>query len=1179
MTLPASAYPCPACGAAANLATGCPNCRRGPDPVAAEVIRLDGEIAGLVGRVEQARQTHVALATTLRERQQRRSELASRLHIAAYVGPRTAAGPSASAGAGQPAQPPIDPTRVGARPVPTAGTAPVRPEASTRTVQNLLFILGGLLLGTAAIVFTAVAWTTVGVAGRAVILAAVTMLVLAVPPLAQRRGLTATAETFAAVGLLLVLLDGYAGWAVNLFGVSSWPGARYAALVCAGSALVAVGYRRITRLAGPWFAAILLLQPVPPLLAYDARLGAAGWTVMLAVLAVLNLLTVWRLRGSAPMPAVAPAPSASLLAQQIVAWVAYSIALLFAGLSGLGALLVTDRAGAVLAGLPLLAAVLVLIAGSVVTRSTPFQMIAGAILVIALAVAAIRPVVETRWPLASSALVVAVLAGAVAAAVALLPARLLPTRVRIGPRIGGLVVAGVQTAVTGLLVLIVAVTTVGRSLPPWRAEIKVVAGPFGWQLPVAVLLATVALAVLLPRAARLETALAGGVLVVLAGPSAVAVPWWTVCAVDLGVAVALLLSAVRQPSIRPAVPMLRAGAGAVLTGYAVLVSLARPASAAAVFGALLLAGLAIAATASPVATGLPAHRRVIGGAALVTGLLAAPATAVVGLFAAGVGPGWQIRAGLGTVVLLVAALVPIRRWWPPYLPYAGNAFALAAVVVGLAPTVVAVGEPSGVYAAASALLVAAALLIVWPIRSKVPLLYAGAGLLLRAAVAVAPATLAVLVGPYGWVTEIWSGAPFGVGFSPTAWRPGVPAAVALGLLSATAAVAGWAARRTVAATIWSALPVAAPAILVTLAAAGARWPVVPAVALLGGLVALLAAALVPVPAVERVGRFAVPARLAVPLGVILVGAGLTGLLPTKSSTLVALGLVVVAAAAVGAAGRVQFARMVGWLVASIAAVALAVTASLAVDLPLRVAALVVLGVAAAILVTGTALRGRRPAESVAIEAASHAGAVIALLLTFGEIRYAAGVCTLWGVALGLRALRPAEANRRRWLHAAFAAGSELLAVWLLLTADQVALLEAYTLPAAALGLFAGWLAVRAWPALSSWLAYGPGLAAALLPSLVSVLVAGGQPWRRLLLGAGALVVVLLGAIWRRQAPVLLGGVTLALGALREMAGVWDRLDRWIFLAIGGLILIGLAMTYERRRRDLARLRSAMARMT
>jgi hypothetical protein len=106
------------------------------------------------------------------------------------------------------------------------------------------------------------------------------------------------------------------------------------------------------------------------------------------------------------------------------------------------------------------------------------------------------------------------------------------------------------------------------------------------------------------------------------------------------------------------------------------------------------------------------------------------------------------------------------------------------------------------------------------------------------------------------------------------------------------------------------------------------------------------------------------------------------------------------------------------------------------------------------------------------------------------------------------------------------------------------------------------------------------LGAALLPSLVSVLfTADPQPWRRLLLGAGALAVVLVGAVRRWQAPVLLGGVSLALIALHEMVRSWDLVPRWIFLALGGFALIALASTYERRRRDLARLRATVARMS
>ncbi|GAB3970008.1 hypothetical protein [Plantactinospora veratri] len=227
MTVSANAYPCPVCGAGANLATGCPGCGRAPDPAAAEVTRLGAEIAALGGRVEQARQAYLGLDAALWQLRRRRDALAAQVRAAAAAsvrGPAVAATGAPVAAAGPQASP---------------ASAPVRPETSTRTVQNVLFVLGGLLVGTAAIVFTVWAWATVGVGGRALILGALTGLALAAPVLAKRRGLTATAETFAAIGLLLVVLDGYAGWSVDLFGVAGWPAVRYAALVLGVGAVVA----------------------------------------------------------------------------------------------------------------------------------------------------------------------------------------------------------------------------------------------------------------------------------------------------------------------------------------------------------------------------------------------------------------------------------------------------------------------------------------------------------------------------------------------------------------------------------------------------------------------------------------------------------------------------------------------------------------------------------------------------------------------------------------------------------------------------------------------------------------------------------------------------------------------------------------------------------------------------
>jgi hypothetical protein len=67
----------------------------------------------------------------------------------------------------------------------------------------------------------------------------------------------------------------------------------------------------------------------------------------------------------------------------------------------------------------------------------------------------------------------------------------------------------------------------------------------------------------------------------------------------------------------------------------------------------------------------------------------------------------------------------------------------------------------------------------------------------------------------------------------------------------------------------------------------------------------------------------------------------------------------------------------------------------------------------------------------------------------------------------------------------------------------------------------------------SWLAYGPGLALALLPSLV-LAVDGHGLARPLLLSGGALAVLLAGARARLQAPLVLGAGTLV-GLARRRA--------------------------------------------
>ena len=153
-----SEYPCPTCHAPADLDSGCPACHRPPDPEAAEVVALNARYAALAVAVDTARDRYLSAAARLEDLRQHRNLLAARV-TARVGGPAAAAAPAAGAPPAGPAEP-----AHAARPAEPAHAA--RPEASTRTVQNALFILGGLLLGSAAIVFTAVAWARFGVTGR-----------------------------------------------------------------------------------------------------------------------------------------------------------------------------------------------------------------------------------------------------------------------------------------------------------------------------------------------------------------------------------------------------------------------------------------------------------------------------------------------------------------------------------------------------------------------------------------------------------------------------------------------------------------------------------------------------------------------------------------------------------------------------------------------------------------------------------------------------------------------------------------------------------------------------------------------------------------------------------------------------------------------------------------------------
>ncbi|GAB2821057.1 hypothetical protein GCM10022221_18760 [Actinocorallia aurea] len=196
-------------------------------------------------------------------------------------------------------------------------------ELGGRSARDLLLVAGAGLTGLAALVFTVVSWGALGPGGRAAVLTALAAVALALPWQLARRGLHATAESAAAIGLLLTLLEchallrafsgadpegfraagalvitmlwsSYARWApVRLPGAAAVVAAQFPLplIVAAldGGALAHAG----ALLGNCLLGLLLLLRPVPPRV---RRAGIVSASISFA--AVLGILTLHGLYGT-----------------------------------------------------------------------------------------------------------------------------------------------------------------------------------------------------------------------------------------------------------------------------------------------------------------------------------------------------------------------------------------------------------------------------------------------------------------------------------------------------------------------------------------------------------------------------------------------------------------------------------------------------------------------------------------------------------------------------------------------------------------------------------------------------------------------------------------------------------------------------------------------------------------
>lgn len=420
-----------------------------------------------------------------------------------------------------------------------------------------------------------------------------------------------------------------------------------------------------------------------------------------------------------------------------------------------------------------------------------------------------------------------------------------------------------------------------------------------------------------------------------------------------------------------------------------------------------------------------------------------------------------------------------------------------------------------------------------------------------------PAVGVTLLGPMAWLRHPWSGAPAGARAAATMdafWPP--YAVTAPLILVAVAAVLATAVRN----EEWRPQALTA-ALTLTWAAVLAT----PAALQLPYTVGLLVQGLTTLALLVPVTRTATGLALFTSLGLAFLS------LATESATLTVLASLTVVCAVAARCGRlapVSAAAALGYATA----LACAVGAS-AGWRPEHTALLVLVVPMAAALV---APRIGDVATTVAVEATGAAAGLVAIGLAVFDLPLLALVLSLCAVIAAGTAVRP---DRRAVGYAAVVLF--VLAAWVRLAAWRVGLPEAYTLPVTVPALLVGALRRRHDPATSSWTAYAPGLTATLVPSLAT---AWGDPeWTRpLLLGTAALLLTLLGARHRLQAPLVLGGSVLTLDTLHELAPylvqVTDALPRWVPLALAGLLLLALGATYEQRLRNVRKAREALGRM-
>jgi hypothetical protein len=113
--------------------------------------------------------------------------------------------------------------------------------------------------------------------------------------------------------------------------------------------------------------------------------------------------------------------------------------------------------------------------------------------------------------------------------------------------------------------------------------------------------------------------------------------------------------------------------------------------------------------------------------------------------------------------------------------------------------------------------------------------------------------------------------------------------------------------------------------------------------------------------------------------------------------------------------------------------------------------------------------------------------------------------------------------------------------------------------------------LRRFPGAGSWPWLAPGLLVLLLPSLI-VTLNDQAVWRLVGIGVVCVAAIVAGALLKLKAPLIIGAVVVLVHAIRtfspQLVAVYQLTEWWVWAVVGGAIIIFVAVTFERRMRDL-----------